>query len=182
MLRFLKPYWKQSILLVFSIGIQAWGTLRLPTLMSQIVNQGIVASDHGFIVITGLKMVLWTVISAAGALLSSYLSARIGSAVGRDMREELFTKILSFSISEIDDFSTASLITRSTNDISTVLKCAKIRCVFVNGKTAEKYYKKYIEPQTGISAVCLPSTSPANAAWSVDKLVKTWSGSIKSIV
>ena len=120
MLRFLRPYWKQAILLVFAIFIQAMGTLRLPTLMSQIVNQGIVTNDTGFILVAGLKMVLWAIISAGGALVSAYYSARVGSAIGRDIREELFTKILSFSISEIDDFSTASLITRTTNDISTV--------------------------------------------------------------
>ena len=120
MLRFLKPYWKQALVLVLAIFVQALGTLRLPTLMSQIVNQGIVAEDKGFILLAGLKMVLWAVISAGGALLSAYLSAKVGSAIGRDMRDELFTKILSFSISEIDDFSTASLITRTTNDISTV--------------------------------------------------------------
>lgn len=120
MLRFLRPYWKQALVLVFAIGIQAWGTLRLPTLMSEIVNKGIVLEDSGFILMAGLKMVLWAVISAAGALLSAYLSSRIGAAIGRDIREELFTKILSFSISEIDNFSTASLITRTTNDISTV--------------------------------------------------------------
>lgn len=120
MMRFLKPYWKQAIVLVLAIGIQAWGALRLPTLMSEIVNNGIVAKDTSFILITGLRMVLWALISAAGALLSSYLSSKIGSAIGRDMREELFTKILSFSITEVDKFSTASLITRTTNDISTV--------------------------------------------------------------
>lgn len=120
MLRFLRPYLRQAVVLVLAIGIQAWGTLRLPTLMSEIVNKGIVAGDHGLILLTGLKMVLWAIISAGGALLSAYLSAKIGSAIARDMREELFTKILSFSISEIDDFSTASLITRTTNDISTV--------------------------------------------------------------
>ena len=120
MLRFLRPYWKQALVLVFAIGIQAWGTLRLPTLMSQIVNNGIVADDMGHILITGLKMILWTLISACGALVSAYFSARIGSSIGRDIREELFTKILSFSITETDNFSTASLITRTTNDISTV--------------------------------------------------------------
>jgi len=78
MLRFLRPYWRQAVLLVFAIGIQAWGTLRLPTLMSQIVNDGIVANNGGFIVFTGFKMLIWAVISAGGALLSSYLSARIG--------------------------------------------------------------------------------------------------------
>ena len=120
MLRFIRPYKKQAIVLVFAIGIQAWGTLRLPTLMSQIVNNGIVANDMGYILITGLKMILWTAISAGGALLSAYISSRMGSAIGRDIRDELFTKIMSFSINEIDNFSTASLITRTTNDISTV--------------------------------------------------------------
>ena len=120
MLRYVRPYWKQAFVLVFAIGIQAWGTLRLPTLMSEIVNKGIVLNDSGFILMTGLKMVFWAVVSALGALLSSYFSSTIGAAIGRDIREELFKKILSFSISEIDNFSTASLITRTTNDISTV--------------------------------------------------------------
>lgn len=120
MLRYVRPYWKQAFVLVFAIGIQAWGTLRLPTLMSEIVNKGIVLNDSGFILMTGLKMVFWAVVSALGALLSSYLSSKVGAAIGRDIREELFKKILSFSISEIDNFSTASLITRTTNDISTV--------------------------------------------------------------
>ena len=120
MLRYVRPYWEQAFVLVFAIGIQAWGTLRLPTLMSEIVNKGIVLNDSGFILMTGLKMVFWAVVSALGALLSSYLSSKVGAAIGRDIREELFKKILSFSISEIDNFSTASLITRTTNDISTV--------------------------------------------------------------
>ena len=120
MIRYLKPYWKQAILLLLSVGLQVWGTLRLPTLMSEIVNQGIVAKDTGFILGTGEIMVLWALASAAGAYLASYFSAKLGASVGRDIREELFTKILSFSVTEIDNFSTASLITRTTNDISTV--------------------------------------------------------------
>ena len=47
--------------------------------------------------------------------------------------------------------------------------------VIGDGKTAEKVYKKYTEEATGIQAVCLPSTSPANAAWSLEKLVRAWS-------
>ena len=120
MLRYLRPYWKQAVILVLSVGVQAWGTLRLPTLMSQIVNLGIVASDQGFIILTGVKMLIWAMISASGALLASYYSSKIGAAIGRDIRDEMFKKILSFSITEIDDFSTASLITRTTNDITTV--------------------------------------------------------------
>ena len=81
---------------------------------------------------------------------------------------------------DIAGSSDSSIENVSVNDISTILKAADIRGIFVNGKTAEKYYKRYIEPKTGIKAICLPSTSPANAAWSVDKLVLNWSTEIGS--
>lgn len=61
------------------------------------------------------------------------------------------------------------------NDISVILKKADIRSIIVNGKTAEKYYNKYFLPETGIKAVCLPSTSPANAAKKFDDLISEWS-------
>ncbi len=79
---------------------------------------------------------------------------------------------------DIEDSSDSSIKNVVANDISVILKKAKICGVFVNGKTAEKYYKKYIEPATGIKAICLPSTSPANAAWSADKLAEAWSEAI----
>ncbi|MCR5024079.1 MAG: DNA-deoxyinosine glycosylase, partial [Lachnospiraceae bacterium] len=82
---------------------------------------------------------------------------------------------------DIKGSSDASIENVVANDISVILNQAGIRGVFVNGKTAEKYYKKYIEPKTGIIATCLPSTSPANAAWSLDKLVETWSEAIKRL-
>lgn len=60
------------------------------------------------------------------------------------------------------------------NDLSEILSGAPIRKIFVNGKTAEKYYRQYIEKTIGTKAICLPSTSPANAAWSVEKLTDAW--------
>ena len=61
-----------------------------------------------------------------------------------------------------------------TNDISPILEKADIRQIYVNGKTAEKYFKKYTQPIVHRNAICLPSTSPANASWSLDRLVKAW--------
>lgn len=61
------------------------------------------------------------------------------------------------------------------NDISGILSACPVRAVFVNGKTAEKYYRKYSEPAVGRKAVCLPSTSPANAGWSPERLITAWS-------
>ena len=60
------------------------------------------------------------------------------------------------------------------NDLSPILNAANIRQIFVNGKTAEQYYNRYIRPTIGRKAICLPSTSPANAAWSVNRLVDAW--------
>ncbi len=60
------------------------------------------------------------------------------------------------------------------NDISIILSKAKIEKIIVNGKTAEKYYNKYIKPRISREAICLPSTSPANASWSLEKLVEAW--------
>lgn len=61
-----------------------------------------------------------------------------------------------------------------SNDIGTIIKNSKVERIFTNGKKADELYRKYIERQVGITAVCLPSTSPANAAWTLDKLCAEW--------
>ncbi|MBR4670364.1 MAG: DNA-deoxyinosine glycosylase [Butyrivibrio sp.] len=76
---------------------------------------------------------------------------------------------------EITGSSDSSIKNVTANDLTKILEKADIKAIYVNGKTAEKYYKKYIEDVIGREAVCLPSTSPANAAWKVDKLVEAWS-------
>ena len=70
--------------------------------------------------------------------------------------------------------SDSSIKNVKANDLSEILNVAEIRQIFVNGKKAEQYYKKYIEKQINRKAICLPSTSPANAAWSLEKLVEVW--------
>ena len=75
---------------------------------------------------------------------------------------------------DIEGSSDSSIRNVEPNDLRKILKRAKIKAIYVNGRTAEKYYLKYIEPDLGIKAVCLPSTSPANAAWSLNNLVEAW--------
>ncbi|MDO4459593.1 MAG: DNA-deoxyinosine glycosylase [Clostridia bacterium] len=74
--------------------------------------------------------------------------------------------------------SDSSIKNARANDLSAILNGSKVRRIFVNGKTAEKLYIKYIEPVTGIKAVCLPSTSPANAAFTMDRLFDAWKKAI----
>ncbi len=70
--------------------------------------------------------------------------------------------------------SDASIRNVTANDLSVILNAADIRAIFVNGKTAYAYHQKYTEPKIGRPAICLPSTSPANAAWSVERLIEAW--------
>lgn len=75
---------------------------------------------------------------------------------------------------EIKGSADSTITDVTANDLSVILENSNVKRIFVNGKTAEKYYNKYTYPKTGIKAICLPSTSPANAAWSIEKLVENW--------
>lgn len=76
---------------------------------------------------------------------------------------------------EIMGSSDSSIKNVTANDLSEILNSADIRQIYVNGKTAEKYFNKYTRDKINRDAICLPSTSPANAAWSADKLIEAWS-------
>ena len=76
---------------------------------------------------------------------------------------------------EITGSSDASIRDAKANDISLILSNCLIEKIICNGKKSHELYRKYIEKQTGLSAICLPSTSPANAAWTLEKLVAAWS-------
>lgn len=83
---------------------------------------------------------------------------------------------------EIEGSSDSSIRSVKANDISKILAVADIKCIFVNGKAAEKHYNKYIKATVGIAAVCLPSTSAANASWSEEKLCAEWKKQISAVV
>jgi len=118
--RFLKPYWWQIIILLLTTALQVYTTLRLPALMANIINNGIVPGDTGYIWITSLKMIGLTVVSAIGSLISSYFAAKIGTNYAKDIRAAIFTKIINYNLLDLKDFSTASLLTRTTNDVNQV--------------------------------------------------------------
>lgn len=118
--RFLRPYWLQIILLLFATAVQVYTTLRLPALMAEIINDGIVPGNTDYIWQTGLVMIGMAVVSAISSLVSSYFSARVGTSFARDIREAIFTKIINYNLLDAKAFSTASLITRTTNDVNQV--------------------------------------------------------------
>ena len=76
---------------------------------------------------------------------------------------------------DITGSSDSSITNVTANDLTVILQNSAVSRIFVNGKTAEKYYNRYIRDKLGIDAVCLPSTSPANAQWNIPKLISEWS-------
>lgn len=108
-------------------------------------------------------------------------AAVLGCAVPENIEEKksfllgngiaLWDVIASCDITGSADSSIANVV---PNDLSVILDCCNIKSIFVNGKTAEKYYNRYIYPQAKISALYLPSTSPANASKNLETLINDW--------
>ncbi|MBR3973241.1 MAG: DNA-deoxyinosine glycosylase [Oscillospiraceae bacterium] len=75
---------------------------------------------------------------------------------------------------EISGSSDSSIKNVMPNDVGRILKYAPIEKIFINGRTAEKYYRKHLQPVLNRKGICLPSTSPANASWPLDRLTEEW--------
>ena len=119
-LRIFSGYWLMFIILVSFTYAMVMANLWLPDKMSEIVNNGIIKQDMPAIWHNGLAMI---VVTAAGGLCSiviGFLAARIATGMAQKLRTELFERVESFALADFNKFSTASLITRSTNDIQQI--------------------------------------------------------------
>ncbi|EDN7812317.1 ATP-binding cassette domain-containing protein [Listeria monocytogenes] len=113
----LKPYWLSiTAVLVLTFG-QVIGQLYLPTLMSNIIDKGVVTGDTDYIWSTGMKMLLISFASVILSVIVVYLASRISMRFGKELRDKIFTKVEDFSLQEFDKVGTSSLITRTTNDV-----------------------------------------------------------------
>lgn len=140
-LKNLKPFRALLALAILMLCVQAFSNLKLPDLMSEMVNEAIklagnsdIATDAtnvidsaskksmdegtSFIWFKGGEMVIVTLVGAIASIIVSLIASHIGTGVARNLRKEVYQKVMSFSQREYNDFSTASLITRNTNDIA----------------------------------------------------------------
>lgn len=119
----IKPL-KKSILpmivMMLLILVEVYCDLTLPTYTASIVNNGIQKTNINLIYHTGTLMMIMVTISVLATLVIAYLSSKITSSYARRLRETVFKKVLRFSNHEFNEYSKASLITRSTNDISQI--------------------------------------------------------------
>jgi ATP-binding cassette, subfamily B, multidrug efflux pump len=119
-LKHLKPFSMVVAIIIVLVFIQALADLYLPTLLADIVDVGIVHGDTNYILRIGGFMLLVTAGSAACAIFASFLSSRTATGFGRDVRTKIFSQVTGFSLHEFDKLGTATLITRTTNDVNQV--------------------------------------------------------------
>ena len=125
-LKNLKKTWVSVVIIVILLCIQAWTDLTLPDYTSKIVNDGIQPIVEGtegqsnYILIAGIKMIGIALLSMSCAVAIMFLSSRVAANLGRTLREKVFKKVLQFTRKEFMEFSTASLITRTTNDVQQI--------------------------------------------------------------
>jgi ATP-binding cassette subfamily B protein len=120
LLRHLRPFMWPAIVVVSLVAAQSIAQLYLPNLMAEIVDRGVARNDVPLIWRVGGRMLLVSLGAAVAALVAGYLSARVAAGYGRELRAIVFGRISSFSLQEFDQLGTASLIVRTTNDITQV--------------------------------------------------------------
>ncbi len=125
-LKYMRRYWWLAVLAAGFMIAEVYVDLYQPRMMAQIVDEGILGlsnggrSDVGLVVTVGIRMLFVVIAGAACGLLSAIFSNVTGQKFGNDIRKACFRKIMHFSFEQTDDFSTGSLVTRITNDVSQV--------------------------------------------------------------
>lgn len=124
-LRYLKPYWVFALLCPLAMILEVSMDLLQPTLMSDIVDNGILgdaAADENlrYVLITGLKMLIFSLIGCFGGIASAAFGTAAAQKMGNDLRKDTFAKVMHMSFQQTDKFTTGSLVTRLTNDITAI--------------------------------------------------------------
>ncbi|MCL2405740.1 MAG: ABC transporter ATP-binding protein/permease [Defluviitaleaceae bacterium] len=174
---YLKPYWPLLLLTVLLLLGQAMAELYLPTLMAEIVNEGIEPGiregvpQTGFILRTGGLMLFIALLAGLASISAAYISPRVAAGAARDMRRDLFTKVENFSQGEFDKFSSASLITRCTNDVAQVQNLANVTARLL-----------LYAPIMGIGGVIMALTRSVSMSWIIALAVIVLLGFVAMII
>ncbi len=155
-LRYYKPYLPMILLVILALFGQAMCELLLPKYMSDIINFGIIPGDMNYIYRIGAVMLLISLAITICAALGDYFAAKAAAKSSRDIRRALFRNVTAFSDAELDKFSTASLITRSTNDVQTV-----------QNTTVMMLRMAIFAPLMGIGSVIRALQTSVDLAWTI---------------
>jgi ATP-binding cassette, subfamily B, multidrug efflux pump len=152
--RLLEPYRRQVAMVLVLALAQSIGFLLLPRLMSEIVDRGIVRGNQRTILEVGGLMVLMSMVATLCAIGGSYYSAKVATGFGRTLRGAIFARAEQFSVHQFDRFSSASLVTRTTNDTTQVQQMLIMMLTMV-----------ITAPMMAIGGVTLMLSQDAQLAW-----------------
>ena len=119
-MQYVKPYWKYFTIGPLMMIVEVLGEIFMPKFMAEIINNGVVNQNVGYIIGMGVLMLLTSLLMMLGGVGGAYFGAKASINFGADVRRDVYAKVQTFSFSNIDKFSTASLVTRLTNDITQV--------------------------------------------------------------
>lgn len=118
--KYIKPYLPAFIIGPLMMIVEVIGEVVLPKLMANIINVGVANGSAGYITGTGALMILVALLMMAGGVGGAYFGAKAAVSFAADLRKDAFDKVQTFSFANLDQFSTGSLVTRLTNDITQV--------------------------------------------------------------
>ena len=116
--KYIKPYWVYFLLGPLCMIVEVLGEVFIPDLFSRMINDGVLKSSESYVVIMCLLMILTAVLMLLGGVGGAYFGAKASVNFAGDLRSDLYSKIQRFSFSNIDKFSSGSLVTRLTNDVT----------------------------------------------------------------
>lgn len=120
MMQFIKPYRKLLIFTILLIFLDVIGALYIPTLVAEMLNQGTSGSTMNDLYMTGIQIVIASLVSGVGAILGGYTCAVLSSKVCKDIRDALYQKSLKLSVYDFKQFGTASITTRTISDVTNI--------------------------------------------------------------
>ena len=141
MFRFLKPYWLFAVISPLMMMGEVFADLMQPKLMSGIVDRGLENGDMGYVIRTGILMLVIVLVGGFFGVCCAYTAARAAQSFGKDLRVHAYRKVMALSIEQTDKFTTGSLVTRMTNDIAMVVEfvemllrmCVRAPMFFIGG-------------------------------------------------
>ncbi len=168
--RYFKPYKWQVVLIVLLTAVQSISQLYLPNLMSDIVNKGVVLQDIGFIIRTGLVMLVFSLIVTVCTIIGRYFSSKTAVGFAKNLRRDIFAAVEGYSLGEFDKIGTASLITRSTNDVTQIQNVMVMILAMMLGA-----------PITAVGGIIMAIQKDAHLSWLIVAIIIVMSAVILAI-
>ena len=124
--KYVKPHLAFFVLAPVCMLTEVFGDVMLPKFLSLIINNGVVTGDTAYVIKTGIYMICFALVMMMGGIMGTFCASNASIRFAADLRQDMFNKIQGFAFEDIDEFSTGSLVTRLTNDVTQIQQCIRM--------------------------------------------------------